>query len=171
MVPGDKGRYWRSRSEMRRRTPASISERRALQEESALDDQLADLEAKQSEGARRHYEQYKARLGTISERIYFLQLRGKGAREQYLASRGFHQEAVPLNPERLAESSELLLQMSKDDVISSWGRPDRVDIAGKSSFENERWMYQRNGAVKYVYFEAGKVGGWTSTERGQNTLP
>ena len=54
------------------------------------------------------------------------------------------------------------LNMTKEDVISSWGRPDRVDIAGKPSYENERWVYRRDGAVKYIYFEAGKVGGWTT---------
>lgn len=165
VIPGDTGRDYRTKKEIRARTPVSLSEQNYQRESASLERELAQLESAQSEGASRHYQQYRARLGGTSERIYFLQLRSRAEREAYLNSRGLLEEPTPRLAYEMgmaAEQSELLVDMTKEDVLSSWGRPDRVDIAGKASYENERWMYQRNGAVKYIYFEAGKVGGWTS---------
>jgi hypothetical protein len=174
VVPGDDGQDWRGEEEMRQRTPASISERFKEKQRSSLEKQLSRLESSQSEGAFAHYQQHRARLGSTSERIYFLQLPNRQEREDYLASRGLLAASNPL-PAKLSfgvPQEELLLEMTKEEVISSWGKPDRVDIAGKPSYENERWIYQRDGAVKYVYFEGGRVGGWTSDSRspagGQN---
>lgn len=165
VVPGDTGRAYRTKKEIRNRTPASASEELHEREDASLKNELARLEAAQSEGANLHYQQYRARLGGISERIYFLQLGNRAEREGYLNSRGLLDSPTPRLAYEMgmaAEQSELLLDMSKDDVISSWGRPDRIDVAGNPSFQNERWAYRRNGAAKYIYFEAGKVGGWTS---------
>jgi outer membrane protein assembly factor BamE (lipoprotein component of BamABCDE complex) len=50
--------------------------------------------------------------------------------------------------------------MSKSDVMNHLGHPTRVEVAGNPSYENERWLYTRNGASNYVYFEAGHVEGW-----------
>lgn len=165
VVPGDTGRSWRNEREIRSRTPASASQIMHRRENSSLESELARLESAQSEGAARHYQQYKGRLGNTSEKIYFLQLGSRAEREQYLNSRGLLDTPEPRLAYEMgmaAEQSELLLDMTKEDVISSWGRPDRVDIAGKASYENERWLYRRDGAVKYIYFESGKVGGWTT---------
>lgn len=165
VVPGDTGRSWRNEKEIRSRTPASASQMMQKRENDSLERELAHLENAQSEGAARHYQQYRKRLGNTSERIYFLQLKNRTEREQYLNSRGLMDTPEPRLAYEMgmaAEQSELLLDMTKEDVISSWGRPDRVDIAGKASYENERWVYRRDGALKYIYFEAGKVGGWTS---------
>jgi hypothetical protein len=174
VVPGDRGRYWRSPKEIRRRTPASVSMMREEQEQASIDRELSRLEERQSEGAMRHYQRYASRLGTKSEKIYFLQLKGKAEREDYLSARGLLDSAEGGSGELVSGvmAQDLALEMSKTEVISSWGRPDRVDVAGKASYENERWMYTRDGAVKYVYFEGGRVGGWTSQNRapaaGQN---
>lgn len=165
VVPGDTGRSWRTEKEIRSRTPASASQLMHKRENDSLENELARLESAQSEGAARHYQQYRKRLGNTSERIYFLQLANRAEREQYLNARGLLDTPEPrlaFEMGMAAEQSELLLNMTKEDVISSWGRPDRVDIAGKPSYENERWVYRRDGAVKYIYFEAGKVGGWTT---------
>lgn len=167
VVPGDQGRYWRSRKDIRRRTPASLSARMQDREDTAMENQLAQLESAQSEGAARHYQHYRNRLGSTSEKIYFLQLRGRDAREEYLTSRGLMGTSAPINADLVetVQQEDLALNMSKDEVVATWGRPDRVDVAGKASYENERWMYHRDGAVKYVYFEGGQVGGWTSQNR------
>ena len=174
VVAGDTGRSWRNKREIKSRTPASLSEQLQDREANSLDSQLHQLETAQSEGASRHYEQYKKRLGSTSERIYFLQLPSKADREHYLNSRGLLEvpSYTAYEMGHAAEQSELLVDMSKEDVLQSWGRPERIDIAGKASYENERWVYQRDGAVKYIYFEGGKVGGWTTNSsastRGQN---
>ena len=129
---------------------------------------MAKLESAQSEGAATHYQQYRAKLGSTSERIYFLQLKSKADREEYLSSRGFLAETAPVMPFEhhwAAQQGELLPGMSKEEVEESWGRPDRVDFAGNPTYENERWMYRRDGAAKYIFFESGRVGGWTSAAR------
>lgn len=163
VVPGDEGQDWRSDEETRQRTPASVTERYEVQQRSSLEKQLSRLENAQSEGAFAHYQDHRARLSSTSERIYFLQLQSRQEREEYLASRGLQSKNA--GSEKLGfgiAEAELALEMSKEEVISSWGKPDRVDIAGKATYENERWSYTRDGAVKYVYFEGGRVGGWTS---------
>ena len=173
MVPGDEGQDWRGEEEIRLRTPASITERAEERQRSSLEKQLSRLENAQTEGAFAHYQEHRARLSSTSERIYFLQLPSRQEREDYLASRGLlASKAMPYRLGFGVPQEELLLEMTKDEVVSSWGKPDRVDIAGKPSYENERWIYQRDGAVKYVYFEGGRVGGWSSNSRpptgGQN---
>jgi hypothetical protein len=168
VVAGDTGRDWRNQREWNRRTPASESTRLKEREDRLLEDELRRLESAQSEGAQKHYQQYRARLGSTSERIYFLQLKGKAEREEYLSARGLmaaDNAVMPHEYRWAADQGELLLGMSKDDVESSWGRPERVDIAGNPTYENERWMYRRDGAAKYIFFEGGKVGGWSSTNR------
>jgi hypothetical protein len=174
VVPGDEGKDWRDEEVIRQRTPASLTDSVEEKQRTSLQRQLARLENSQSEPAFAHYQEHRARLASTSERIYFLQLPKRQERDEYLASRGLtspHQ--TTFNDFGFGVPQEqLLLQMTKDEVVSSWGKPDRVDIAGKPAYENERWVYQRDGAVKYVYFEGGRVGGWTSNSqaatRGQN---
>ncbi len=167
VVPGDTGRAWRTKKDWARRTPVSETTRLRQRENVSLEEDLARLEGEQSEGAARHYQQYRARLATTSERIYFLQLKSKAQREEYLRSRGFvsQENVMPIEAHWAQQQGELLLGMSKDDVKESWGRPERVDVAGNPNYENERWSYRRDGAVKYIFFESGRVGGWSSTAR------
>lgn len=173
VVAGDTGRTYRTNREIKSRTPASVSEQLHDREQASLNSQLAKLEGAQSEGANNHYQQYRKRLGSTSEKIYFLSLRSRTERDEYLSSRGLLDTPSYTAYEmgHPAEDSQLLVNMSKQDVLSSWGRPERVDVAGKPSLENERWLYRRDGAVKYIYFEGGKVGGWSSNSSrsaGQN---
>lgn len=167
VVPGDSGRSWRTQKDWQRRTPASETSRLREREEVSLENELAKLESAQSEGAANHYQQYRAKLGSTSERIYFLQLKSKTDREEYLSSRGMLTETavMPFEHQWATAQGELLLGMSKTDVEESWGRPDRVDFAGNPTYENERWMYRRDGAAKYIFFESGRVGGWSSASR------
>lgn len=168
VVPGDTGRSWRTDQDWNRRTPASETTRLREREERSLENELAKLESAQSEGAAAHYQQYRARLGSTSERIYFLQLKSKTDREEYLSSRGLLTDTaavMPFEHQWAVQQGELALGMSKDDVEESWGRPERVDVAGNPSYENERWMYRRDGAAKYIFFENGRVGGWNSAAR------
>lgn len=162
VVAGDEGRYWMSDRERKERTPQTSYDRAEDRFNQSLKDELRALEASQSENARILYDQHKAKLGTTSEKIYFLKLR-KSERKEYLAARGLIQEAPvesysPL-PGRYPAST-VALGMSKDDILMSFGKPKRVEIAGNPSLENERWLYSMNGATKYIYFESGRVGGW-----------
>lgn len=163
IVAGDTGRTWETSAERRERTPTSPEDLEAERSQQYLKQELRHLENKQSEASQEQYEKIKNRLSTTSEKIYFLKLNHYEKRD-YLASRGL------LEPERAPASlhedmfgvreTNVILGMSKADVMSSLGRPSRVEVAGNPSFENERWLYNVNGASKYIYFESGRVGGW-----------
>lgn len=162
VIPGDEGISWRTDEVWRARTPADETQLKSEREQRVLDNHLRKLESAQSEGALKHYEQIKPHLATTSERIYFLGLRGRVEREEYLSARGISADASPLVSRSIASQGILNLGMSKSDVQASWGEPIRVDFAGNPQLENERWVYHANGAAKYIYFESGRVGGWTS---------
>ncbi|MCE3011791.1 MAG: DUF2845 domain-containing protein [Proteobacteria bacterium] len=162
VIPGDEGISWRTDEVWRARTPADETQLKSEREQRVLDNHLRKLESAQSEGALKHYEQIKPHLATTSERIYFLGLRGRVEREEYLSARGISADTSPLVSRSIASQGILNLGMSKSDVQASWGEPIRVDFAGNPQLENERWVYNANGAAKYIYFESGRVGGWTS---------
>jgi hypothetical protein len=163
VVAGDTGRDWETASERRQRTPASVSDIQDNKSRNYLNQELRNLEGKQSENSLMLYEKYKPKLLTSSERIYFLKLAPED-RKDYLASRGFldvekqpgktHEEMFALR------KSHVITGMSKSDVMYNWGPPAKVEVAGNPSFENERWLYSVNGATKYIYFESGRVQGW-----------
>jgi hypothetical protein len=163
VMAGDSGRTWESTNERVQRTPATESEKQDQRNAYFLKQELKRLESKQSDGSYELYQKYKHQLATTSERIYFLKL-PTYERKDYLASRGFintdstvsysyHGNAQP-------RQQDISLGMSKSDVMNHLGHPTRVEVAGNPSYENERWLYTRNGASNYVYFEAGHVEGW-----------
>lgn len=153
VVAGDSGTWGYSEEVRRLRTPASLEEKEEHELSVALKWELRDLEAKQSKEAYAAYEKYSRHFETISERIYYLRL-PYHERYSYLESRGI------VTPSTFSFSGNVSLGMDKDQVISVLGRPQRVEIAGNPSFENERWLYAEQGAPSYVYFEGGKVEGW-----------
>lgn len=163
VVAGDTGRDWETASERRQRTPASASDVEGNKSRNYLNQELRNLEGKQSENSLVQYEKYKPKLLTSSERIYFLKL-APSERKEYLASRGLlEEEKQPgkAHEEMFAlRQSHVITGMSKSDVMYNWGPPARVEVAGNPSFENERWLYSVNGATKYIYFESGRVQGW-----------
>jgi hypothetical protein len=61
--------------------------------------------------------------------------------------------------------------MQKSTVISSWGRPVKVEIAGDPRNENEKWSFSENGKMRHVYFESGVVQGWTVDNYSNNRYP
>jgi hypothetical protein len=173
VIPGDEGISWRTDELWRQRIPASEEERYQDRQQQTLKKQLKDLENAQSASARKHYERYKSFLPTDSEKIYFLSLANRRERETYLAARGVDESSQlrsshsqpdmqDLNP---AAVSPLSLGMPKQALLEHWGSPEQVDFAGDPQHENERWLYRRNGAAKYIYLESGRVAGWTSAAR------
>ena len=163
VVAGDEGRDWESKSDRMHRTPASESEVQEDLSRRSLNQELRHLEGKLSENSLEFYEKYKSRLSTTSEKIYFLKL-PYNERKDYLASRGFLKvESQSMQPREQAYShrqSQVITGMSKSAVMSNFGEPTSVEVAGNPSFENERWLYSVNGATKYIYFESGRVQGW-----------
>lgn len=161
-VSGDSGQAYRSPEEIKLRTPPTPSTKKKLDYLSSLDDELTTLEEGLPENEFQHYSRYKDKLENISEKIYFLRLKNVRARDEYLYGKGIYAEkgSSPQEEEAI-RNRDILLGMSKEAVSRSWGRPVRVDVAGDPSFENERWAFYRAGRVQYIYFESGRVQGWT----------
>jgi hypothetical protein len=165
VVAGDTGRTHETSQERRQRTPASALDLQEDRTSEFLKHELRTLEGSESEEGLAFYEQYKPKLKTTSERIYFLKL-SHHERREYLDSRGWlSSESRPNFKKPLEErfgvrASSVSMGMSKADVMNTFGRPTRVEVAGNPSHENERWLYSVNGAMKYIYFESGRVEGW-----------
>ena len=163
VVAGDTGRDWESASDRKNRTPASVEEIQDNNSRRFLTQELRKLEGQQSENALELYENHKHHFKTTSEKIYFLKL-SQFERKDYLASRGFLKEKAPGHKpyEQMfaMRDSNVESGMTKSQVMQNWGQPNRVEVAGNPSYENERWLYSVNGATKYIYFESGLVRGW-----------
>lgn len=164
VVAGDSGRYWMNEQERRQRTPASEDELKDDLTTRTLKRELRELESVQTEENLEFYNQYQHKLSSISEKIYFLKLPSY-ERKEYLLSRGFLAEnRAPAFSDKdrvfAVRTQDILLGMSKGDVLESWGKPLRVEVAGNPRNENERWLYRMNGASKFIYFESGQVQGW-----------
>ena len=159
VVAGDTGRDWESTSDRKNRTPASVDEIQDNKSRRFLTQELRKLEGQQSDNALEQYEKNKHHFKTTSEKIYFLKL-SQFERKDYLASRGFIKEESSPRQIFAMRDSNVASGMSKSQVMENWGQPNRVEVAGNPSYENERWLYSVNGATKYIYFESGRVQGW-----------
>lgn len=162
IVGGDADNYHNTEKDVRRRTPASEEDRANDLAARSLRSELKGLEQLQSKDSLDFYDQHKHQLVTTSEKIYYLKLHPRERRD-YLVTRGFIQEAsepLAFMNSRNHRRQDNLLGMRKNDVVSSLGKPARVEIAGNPRNENERWLYKMNGASKYIYFESGAVQGW-----------
>ena len=162
VVAGDVEQGRASMADILRRTPASAEEERQFSINHALENELKGLEESQTTEGYYHYLEYKDRLETTSDRIYFLRLGSLSERNNYLYGKGHYNIAAPSHPSvsEAVEDSEIVVGMNKQDVAASWGRPSRVDVDGNPGLENERWTFFYQGRLKYVYFERGLVQGW-----------
>lgn len=154
VVAGDTGEMGMSSSERRNRTPASEEDVALSRSRKSLRNELRDLEGNLSEEQVEDYEKVSRNL-SISEKIYLLKL-SPGDRKEYLISRGLYSETR--SP--ASKNKSTLFGMNKNEVFETFGKPDRVEVAGNPSQENERWLYHSNGASKYIYFESGRVHSW-----------
>lgn len=167
VVVGDTGRDWETKTERLSRTPDTESEVQDDQGRRFLKQELKALEGRQADEDLAFYETHKIKLASTSEKIYFLKL-PHAERAEYLYSRGVEDSTrAPASESAYVKDdaygvrdSNLSSGMTKADVMNSWGKPNRVEIAGNPSYENERWLYKLGGASKYIYFESGLVDGW-----------
>jgi hypothetical protein len=164
VVGGDTGEVRRSRDEIMSRTPANARQKRLSAESLSIKQELAEKEERMDEQEKAAYSNDKKFLPTDSDKLYYLSLMGS-QRETYISTkkedlREDMERGRNILEKRSIHSSELYLGMAKSDVVSMWGKPYRVEIAGNPSHQNERWSFIEDGSVKQVYFEGGRVQGW-----------
>jgi hypothetical protein len=64
---------------------------------------------------------------------------------------------------RAIDARDIILGMTRDEVLESWGSPAQREIAGTGGSGNERWTYGSRfsfGGSRTVIFEKGRVAGW-----------
>ena len=61
--------------------------------------------------------------------------------------------------EEATRQGRIFVGMSSDDVIKSWGKPDKINKTLTSNNRREQWVYRRGriGNDDYVYLENGIV--------------
>lgn len=164
VVSGDTGEARRSREEIRMRTPSSERSMRLNKESDSLADELRSKEERLEDFEMDRYARDKKFLQTDSDKLYYLSLDSE-ERKIYVTSKKADLRDDLANRKdmvkrRSVHSNELYLGMAKDDVVSAWGKPARVEIAGNPANQNERWSFVEDGSIKQVYFESGTVHGW-----------
>jgi hypothetical protein len=123
-----------------------------------------------AEKEREQYFNFRPYLDNDDDRIAFLSLTSSEARDRYAMQRGIYFRTNKYAPavKEAVSKSDIILGMTKEAVIESWGEPEAVEVAGSQLYGNERWKYiqyvstpegfQREERV--VIFESGKVVGW-----------
>jgi hypothetical protein len=59
---------------------------------------------------------------------------------------------------------DVVLGMTRHDVMESWGQPTQREVAGRGVGGHERWVYGSRYSLsgsRTVIFENGKVAGWS----------
>ncbi len=168
IVAGDSGELYPSDNERRSRTPASVRDSASYRHDSSLKKELFQLENSLDPQEYEQYVEYREKIGSTSQKIYFLEL-SKSERREYLKIRKIKNDTIRTRgvasldrPRERAypQLHDIMLGMGKNDVMRNWGQADREDIAGDPVLENERWVYRRADSTKYIYFENGRVEGW-----------
>ncbi|GAB4016103.1 MAG: hypothetical protein Fur0010_15690 [Bdellovibrio sp.] len=171
MVPGDSGKAYRSSEDIMLRTPATEMKREQRDELKSMQSELARKEEKLQGYDRELYDSVSPYFESIEERLYYLSLSSTD-REQWVDYRQMSinkpvktyrpssRSIASIDPIGMSSDRQIYQGMTKQDVVSMWGRPARVDVAGDPRNQNERWSYYVNGAMQYVFFENGVVAGW-----------
>lgn len=176
-VTGDSGTAYRSREEVRQRTPMNEKQKERYQSREVVKRQLQDMEDNLSESERVRYNNDSQYLANTSEKIYYLNLSPRDRSEYLMTKQPGMMRSQDSSQDLYTDSSSLksaasfrapasvagdvALGMSKEEVKKIWGKPIRVDIAGDPRNQNERWVFYEAGRMKQLYFESGKVEGWS----------
>ena len=176
VVGGDSGSTYRSREEIKLRTPMNERQRDRYMNREVIKRQLAEREENMGDSERARYMKDSEYLSSTSERIYYLSLQ-PSERAEYIRTKQPVQVVQNDQANYFSDSSSMVsssslrapaslagdvsIGMNKEEVKRLWGKPMRVDIAGDPRNQNERWVYYEGGRMKQLYFEAGRVAGWT----------
>ena len=167
-VSGDEGSYKPSQNELAKRTPEYESTNPEWKEQRRIKKELAKKLSSLSEEQQIWFERNQDMFKSDSQKIFFLSL-SQAERDQYLYSLNTNKRRLKASRKPASyfkysprESRVIAKGMQKNDVVSKWGNPHRVDVAGDPSLENERWVFYEAGEKRYVYFERGRVEGWVT---------
>ena len=167
-VSGDTGQMGMTEEERAKRTPEYDENHPEYREKQRLRKELSKRLRKLSPEQQVWFDRHRDIFESDSQKVYFLSL-SEGEREEYLYNVYSNQREVTPSRKPASyfkysprESRIIARGMLKEDVVSIWGNPHRVDVAGDPTRENERWTFFESGERRLVYFEKGRVDGWVT---------
>jgi len=175
VLAGDTGHAYRSRDQVMGRTPASAGSYQDSLRNRSLFQELRKKESLLTAWEQQEYQEASSYLDTVSERIYYLGLSpeerteyiGGAVQKRYQRKKEFddyrtkRRATLSYHDTLNVKDREIYQGMSKDSVIDLWGRPSSVEVAGSPGSGNERWSFYNKGQRNVIYFEGGKVNGWS----------
>lgn len=158
-----------ARSELGYESAQTLSEIEAAEVKARID--LHRLENQLAyEAEKKQYYSFKPYFKNDFERVQFLKLPTREARQRWAQARGLKTEETEFDSgtQQLIENNDIAKGMSRSAVIQSWGNPDIEEYAGNPVYGNERWVYNKQVSTdqgyrqekRLIYFEAGRVIGW-----------
>jgi hypothetical protein len=75
----------------------------------------------------------------------------------------FSQNPRQIRIQQALEARDVVLGMSRSEVLNSWGQPSVREVAGRGDDGHERWRYGGRNTLRderVVIFENGQVAGW-----------
>lgn len=164
VIPGDSGRSYRDRDELMSRVPATARDQKEIKYYNSLRQEIVSLENRLSEREYEDYQKIKPQLGGLSEQIYFLRLSYR-EKIDYINSKKINMKPTytvrGFNNYQFNQTQPVGIGMSKTEVLERWGSPAQRQYAGSPNEQNEKWSYMVNGRRKEIFFEQGRVEGWT----------
>lgn len=125
-----------------------------------------------SRSEKEHYSRVLPWFESEDERLSYLILPDLERKESWTQDRSiWHRSGSPTEQAlTLIKNQDIAMGMPREYVRRSWGEPQNVDVSGDPLFLNERWKYIRQVSSnqgykqekKIVYFEGGKVVGWST---------
>lgn len=119
---------------------------------------------------KQQYYSLKPYFANDQERIQFLRLPNRAARERWAQSRDIASVEKTFDPQmaQLIESNDIAKGMSMTAVTQSWGEPDLKEAAGNPIYGNQAWHYRKMVGTgdgykeekRVLFFESGRVSGW-----------
>jgi hypothetical protein len=163
-VGGDSGMAFRTKSEIKKRTPKSERQNNLDKESDSIRSELISKEDQLDISEKSKYDHDSKYLPTESDKLYYLSL-SEAEREAYIQLKKQdymqdHGAGRDLAQVRSVHSSEISLGNSKEDVVKKWGPAAQKRIAGNPKYQNEMWIYNEDGSYRKVFFEGGLVSGW-----------
>ncbi len=137
------------------RYPASRSTLAVRRRNKSLVDELNGKIEQLSDREYLSFQRYTPYFSGISEQLYYLSL-SKREKSKYL-----DQFKVKVSSKQRKNSRTIYQSMTKRDVLRLWGRPGEVHFSGNPKNENEKWVFLKEGKKQLIYFESGKVEGWS----------
>ena len=137
------------------RYPASIASQAVRKQNKSLASELNKKIDQLSDPEYLSFQRYNSSFSGISEQLYYLNL-NKREKRKYL-----EQFKVRSTGNQQRKTRTIYQTMTKRDVLRLWGRPGKVQFSGDPKNENEKWVFLREGKKQLIYFESGKVEGWS----------